>query len=66
MTVPKSFISALGQDSNAMKNNTIFARGVVAAGAFAIAATLFAVPASAQPKPAAQGTPVPKILVINR
>jgi len=48
-----------------MKNNTIFARGVVAAGAFAIAASMFVSPAAAQPKPSA-GTPVPKILVINR
>jgi outer membrane protein len=51
-----------------MKNNTIFARGAVAAGAFAIAASLFAGSAMAQPKPAAPGagTPVPKILVVNR
>jgi Skp family chaperone for outer membrane proteins len=48
-----------------MKTNTLFARGVVAAGAFAIAASMFVTPATAQPKPAA-GTPVPKILVINR
>ncbi len=47
-----------------MKNKTIFARGAIAAGAFAVAASLFATPAEAQQKPA--GTPVPKILVINR
>src|SRR6185312_7732753 len=65
MTGRKSSTSVLGQDSNAMKTNTIFARGAFAAGAFAIAASMFVTPAAAQPKPAA-GTPVPKILVINR
>jgi Skp family chaperone for outer membrane proteins len=48
-----------------MKIQSIFTRGVVAAGAFALAASVFVTPAAAQPKPAA-GTPVPKILVINR
>ena len=38
-----------------MKNKTIFARGAIAAGAFAIAASVFVTPAVAQPKPA--GTP---------
>jgi Skp family chaperone for outer membrane proteins len=47
-----------------MKTQSIFARGAVAAGAFAIAAGMFVAPAMAQSKPA--GTPVPKILVINR
>jgi Skp family chaperone for outer membrane proteins len=47
-----------------MKTQSIFARGAVAAGAFAIAAGMFVGPAMAQSKPA--GTPVPKILVINR
>jgi Skp family chaperone for outer membrane proteins len=48
-----------------MKTKSIFTRGVVAAGAFALAASVFVTPAAAQSKPAA-GTPVPKILVINR
>lgn len=51
-----------------MKTNTLFARGAVAAAAFAITASMFvtsAVAAPPPPKPAA-GTPVPKILVINR
>lgn len=48
-----------------MKTNTLFARGAVAAGAFAVAVSMFVTPAAAQPKPAA-GTLVPKILVINR
>ena len=34
-----------------MKTNTLFARGAVAAGAFAIAASMFVTPAAAQPKP---------------
>ncbi|HVP85803.1 MAG TPA: OmpH family outer membrane protein [Rhizomicrobium sp.] len=51
-----------------MKHKTIFARGAIAAGAFAIAASMFATPAAAQPnaQPKLAGTPVPKILVINR
>lgn len=47
-----------------MKNKTFFARGAVVAGTVAIAVATFVTPAAAQSKPA--GTPVPKILVINR
>lgn len=47
-----------------MKTKTIFARKAVAAGAFGVTIMMLAAPAVAQPKPA--GTPIPKILVINR